>query len=98
MKEQHDHHDPDTHSALNGMTPLQAWLADPRPVEKAEKDTIVAGMQKRDDRALNSYGIEIRNAIGVLLYSAKKSPSRRSRVSNVNKEAGLIGVLSARRL
>lgn len=51
------------HSALNGMTPLQAWLADPRPVEKAEKDTIVAGMQKRDDRALNSYGIEIRNAI-----------------------------------
>lgn len=51
------------HSALNGATPLEAWLEDPRVVEKADKDTIVAAMTPRETRTLNKYGIEVRNAI-----------------------------------
>lgn len=51
------------HSALDGMTPLQAWAADPHQIERADKETIVTAMTPRETRRLNKYGIEVRNAI-----------------------------------
>lgn len=51
------------HSALNGLTPLEAWGADSHPIVPADRGTLLYAMTPRDTRRLNHYGIEIRGAI-----------------------------------
>ena len=49
------------HSALNGLTPLEAWAADPHEVEQAEKASIVNAMTTRSTAKLQHYGIDARS-------------------------------------
>ncbi|UUZ60574.1 Mu transposase C-terminal domain-containing protein [Nocardioides sp. B-3] len=50
------------HSALNGLSPLQAWADDDHQPELANSETVMNAMSYKESRRLNHYGIEIRNA------------------------------------
>ena len=51
------------HRALNGLTPLQAWMTDEHPVVKADEDVLRKAMQRSDKRKVHHYGIEHRGRI-----------------------------------
>lgn len=63
------------HSKLGGLTPLEAWAADPHQVEAADENDIRRRMPVREHRSLHKYGIESRRHIyqGARLGRLKKA-------------------------
>lgn len=64
-----------THSKLGGLTPLEAWAADPHQVEAADENDIRLRMPVREHRTVHRYGIESRRRIyqGARLGRLKKA-------------------------